>query len=72
MSTSRVARRSGTCEAKLEDDASLHDRALAEVLEDAREKPIEHEHLPEASDARAARRGTQSCSSACRKASGFS
>lgn len=50
-----VARRSGPFEPKLEDDASLHDGPLAEVLEDASEEAIEDKDLPEASHATAAR-----------------
>lgn len=67
-----VAGASGPLEAELEDDAALHDGAIAEMLEHAREEAVEHEHLAEARHmpgAPAAVRMRRS--TACLKASGL-
>jgi hypothetical protein len=58
-------------EPELEDDAALRDGAIAEVLEQASEETIEHEHLSEATHAGGAGGRAHAFSSACLNASGF-
>jgi hypothetical protein len=66
-----VARGSRTRQTKLQDDPALRDGAVAEVLEEAREKPVEDEDLAERAMPLEPADARIRCSIAWRNASGL-